>query len=219
LSENIYKKSEKHEPQQTVLIVDTSPLSCRMFNSLFNSLFGKTKDSNCVDDTRDLSGENDQTRTSEDFEGNVTAILLDDDKEWLLVEKETIEDSNSIEKTPRNLQLVPFKNILSHLGSISEHDENNFLSANLPTLYPSSLDDSWFLTPPECFSSVSSIQLESSPLENLLIEHPSMSVYYNFHRRASAALKNGETIEDLVVIELPQNDVEEEPTDKVKVHR
>ena len=171
-----------------------------------------------MDDNRDLNGENDQTRLPEDFDGHVTAILLDDDdKEWLLVEKDTGENSNSIEKSPRNLQLVPFKNIFPHLGSISEHDENNFLSANLPTLYPSSLDDSWFLTPPECFSSVSSIQLESSPLENLLIEHPSMSVYYNFHRRASAALKNGETIEDLVVIELPQNDVEEEPTDKVRV--
>lgn len=172
-----------------------------------------------MDETRDSSEENDQARLPEDFDGHVTAILLDDDKEWLLVEKETPEDSNSIAETPKNLQLVPFKSILSHLGSISEHDENNFLSANLPTLYPSSLDDSWFLTPPECFSSVSSIQLESSPLENLLIEHPSMSVYYNFHRRHSTVQRNvgGGAIEDLVVIELPQNDVEEEPTDKVNV--
>lgn len=42
-----------------------------------------------------------------------------------------------------------------------------------------SLQESWFVTPPPCFTGSSSlpILLETSPLENLLIEHPSMSVY------------------------------------------
>ncbi|XP_076263333.1 tumor protein p53 inducible nuclear protein [Rhynchophorus ferrugineus] len=40
------------------------------------------------------------------------------------------------------------------------------------------MDESWFITPPPCFSSQSGpVQLRTSPLENLLIEHPSMSVY------------------------------------------
>ncbi|CAL8359204.1 unnamed protein product [Arctogadus glacialis] len=41
------------------------------------------------------------------------------------------------------------------------------------------LEESWFVTPPPCFTGRGSknIQLETSPLENLLIEHPSMSVY------------------------------------------
>ncbi|KAM9783072.1 tumor protein p53-inducible nuclear protein 1 [Neosynchiropus ocellatus] len=41
-----------------------------------------------------------------------------------------------------------------------------------------SMEESWFVTPPPCFTGFSGhVGLESSPLENLLIEHPSMSVY------------------------------------------
>ncbi|XP_033209611.1 tumor protein p53-inducible nuclear protein 2 [Belonocnema kinseyi] len=41
----------------------------------------------------------------------------------------------------------------------------------------SSLDESWYVTPPACFTRASPVHLETSPLEDLLIEHPSMSVY------------------------------------------
>jgi DOR family len=190
-----------------------------MFNSLFNSLFGKTNentDLNTSDDNKS-SQESDQKFCVKEIDGNVTAIFLEEDKDWLFVEREVDgEDSNSIAKSPNNLQLVPFQSILSRLESISEYDDNSYLSANLPSLYPSSMDDSWFLTPPECFSSVSSIQLESSPLENLLIEHPSMSVYYNFRRGYNNAVANHDSvIDDLVVLELSQNDIFEEQTEKV----
>lgn len=40
-----------------------------------------------------------------------------------------------------------------------------------------SLEESWFVTPPACFTRSQPLPLEPSPLENLLIEHPSMSVY------------------------------------------
>ncbi|KAG7469985.1 hypothetical protein MATL_G00134660 [Megalops atlanticus] len=42
-----------------------------------------------------------------------------------------------------------------------------------------SLEESWFITRPPCFtaSGQAPVLLETSPLENLLIEHPSMSVY------------------------------------------
>ncbi|KAL4617103.1 tumor protein p53-inducible nuclear protein 1-like [Arapaima gigas] len=41
------------------------------------------------------------------------------------------------------------------------------------------LEGSWFITPPPCFTAGGRgpMVLETSPLENLLIEHPSMSVY------------------------------------------
>jgi hypothetical protein len=205
---------EKYKHEQT--FDHRRSFSYRMFNSLFNSLFGKTKettDLNSCEDNRS-SQESDQTYSVKELGSNVTAVLLDDDKDWLFVEKEADEeDSPSVEKSPKNLQLVPFQSILSHLGSISENEENCFLSANLPSLYPSSMDDSWFLTPPECFSSVSSIQLESSPLENLLIEHPSMSVYCNF-RRGSLNIGKDKVIDDLVVLELSHKETEEEQTEK-----
>lgn len=43
------------------------------------------------------------------------------------------------------------------------------------------MDESWFVTPPACFTAegpgLGPARLQSSPLEDLLIEHPSMSVY------------------------------------------
>uniref|UniRef100_A0A1A9ZS21 ALMS motif domain-containing protein n=1 Tax=Glossina pallidipes TaxID=7398 RepID=A0A1A9ZS21_GLOPL len=41
------------------------------------------------------------------------------------------------------------------------------------------MDESWFVTPPPCFTSIGPINMETSPFENLLIEHPSMSVYHS----------------------------------------
>ncbi|KAK2825613.1 hypothetical protein Q7C36_019540 [Tachysurus vachellii] len=38
------------------------------------------------------------------------------------------------------------------------------------------LDESWFITPPPCFTAEGA-PAEASPMEDLLIEHPSMSVY------------------------------------------
>ncbi|XP_076757481.1 tumor protein p53 inducible nuclear protein [Xylocopa sonorina] len=39
------------------------------------------------------------------------------------------------------------------------------------------LEESWYLTPPACFTRAGPVNVETSPLEDLLIEHPSMSVY------------------------------------------
>ncbi|XP_066527184.1 tumor protein p53-inducible nuclear protein 2 isoform X2 [Hoplias malabaricus] len=39
-----------------------------------------------------------------------------------------------------------------------------------------SMDESWFVTPPPCFTAEGAAA-EASPMEDLLIEHPSMSVY------------------------------------------
>uniref|UniRef100_A0A1A9W4T9 Uncharacterized protein n=1 Tax=Glossina brevipalpis TaxID=37001 RepID=A0A1A9W4T9_9MUSC len=41
------------------------------------------------------------------------------------------------------------------------------------------MEESWFVTPPPCFTSIGPINMETSPFENLLIEHPSMSVYHS----------------------------------------
>ncbi|XP_041060811.1 tumor protein p53-inducible nuclear protein 2 isoform X1 [Carcharodon carcharias] len=52
-------------------------------------------------------------------------------------------------------------------------------SSSPPQSLPCTLEESWFVTPPPCFTAEGQdeVQVESSPLENLLIEHPSMSVY------------------------------------------
>ncbi|XP_040900514.1 LOW QUALITY PROTEIN: tumor protein p53-inducible nuclear protein 1 [Toxotes jaculatrix] len=63
-------------------------------------------------------------------------------------------------------------------GGAEEEDEEEEESGFL-RLDACSLEESWFVTPPPCFTGRSSqpVLLETSPLENLLIEHPSMSVY------------------------------------------
>lgn len=59
-----------------------------------------------------------------------------------------------------------------------EEEEAGFLCLDV-----ASMEESWFVTPPPCFTGYSGqhVRLEPSPLENLLIEHPSMSVYVH-HR-------------------------------------
>ncbi|XP_033836671.1 tumor protein p53-inducible nuclear protein 1 [Periophthalmus magnuspinnatus] len=56
-------------------------------------------------------------------------------------------------------------------------DRDSDLDSDFLRLEPGSLEESWFVTPPACFTRAQPLPLEPSPLENLLIEHPSMSVY------------------------------------------
>ncbi|XP_066538641.1 tumor protein p53-inducible nuclear protein 1 isoform X2 [Hoplias malabaricus] len=65
----------------------------------------------------------------------------------------------------------------SSLDSAADTDpeDGGFLRLNTEC----GLEESWFITPPPCFTAGgrAPVLLETSPLENLLIEHPSMSVY------------------------------------------
>ncbi|XP_055913564.1 tumor protein p53-inducible nuclear protein 1 [Eupeodes corollae] len=69
----------------------------------------------------------------------------------------------------------------------SSADCNNgtVITTNLPTHM--SMEESWFLTPPPCFTSTGPVNMETSPFENLLIEHPSMSVYHSIRSAQEAA--------------------------------
>lgn len=60
-----------------------------------------------------------------------------------------------------------------------DDDDENDEEGGFLRLDACSMEESWFVTPPPCFTGRGSqpVLLETSPLENLLIEHPSMSVY------------------------------------------
>lgn len=64
-------------------------------------------------------------------------------------------------------------------GGPEEEEEDEEGEEGFLQLEACSLEESWFVTPPPCFTGRGSkpLPLETSPLENLLIEHPSMSVY------------------------------------------
>ena len=55
---------------------------------------------------------------------------------------------------------------------------------------PNLLEESWYVTPPPCFEGsggrVAARLLETNPMEDLLIEHPSMSVYGPRTRRQAS---------------------------------
>uniref|UniRef100_A0A3B3ZU16 Uncharacterized protein n=1 Tax=Periophthalmus magnuspinnatus TaxID=409849 RepID=A0A3B3ZU16_9GOBI len=68
-------------------------------------------------------------------------------------------------------------------------DRDSDLDSDFLRLEPGSLEESWFVTPPACFTRAQPLPLEPSPLENLLIEHPSMSVYLVLNALLSVSLR------------------------------
>ena len=75
------------------------------------------------------------------------------------------------------------------------------------------LEESWYVTPPSCFnaSQGDSLSLQTSPLENLLIEHPSMSVYGD-------PAEGWLAVEQSPAEETPQNDEPSETAVETRPH-
>ncbi|XP_073679269.1 tumor protein p53-inducible nuclear protein 2 isoform X2 [Garra rufa] len=75
---------------------------------------------------------------------------------------------------PNSICSPPDPTSFSHLESV----EVNVLLSERGSCSCSdcSMDESWFVTPPPCFTAEGATA-EASPMEDLLIEHPSMSVY------------------------------------------
>ena len=70
-------------------------------------------------------------------------------------------------------------------------------STPVHVIHPS-LGESWLVTPPPCFTAGGPAPqgMPTSPMENLLIEHPSMSVYGPRGRPHSAGQDSEESVED-----------------------
>ncbi|KAM4622445.1 tumor protein p53-inducible nuclear protein 2 [Discoglossus pictus] len=109
----------------------------------------------------------------DDIEEPKAFVSEEEDDGWLIID---IPDSFSLTSSGDELaqaqedSLVPCP--LSH--SLAER-----IGWSIPPHPPHSMDESWFVTPPPCFTAEgpSHSVVGSSPLEDLLIEHPSMSVY------------------------------------------
>ncbi|CAL8247554.1 unnamed protein product [Lota lota] len=154
-----------------------------MFQRFASALFGEDED-----DVSRLGGpgqsEEDEEEEDDDW------ILVD----YLGVDEEDIEEDLVIIPSPMATPTIRYASCTS-LNSMAdtdaeggpedddddddeeedeEEEEGGFLR-----LGACALEESWFVTPPPCFTGRGSknILLETSPLENLLIEHPSMSVY------------------------------------------
>jgi hypothetical protein len=166
-----------------------------MFNTLASYLFGGK---NNPDIDQDNNSKEASAVVQEESQASTSAILKeideslinlttvcseedDEDQDWLLVEKTPFdedeeEDKDSLSRTDSEseLPLVPVTNNYLHLIKKKDEDEHfhRVITSNLPNYFPNTMEESWFVTPPSCFTSQGPIQLETSPLENLLIEHP-----------------------------------------------
>lgn len=83
------------------------------------------------------------------------------------------EDEDIIEESPTDHPSV-FSCLPASLECLADTSDSCFLQFE-----PCPLEESWFITPPPCFTAggLTTLKVETSPMENLLIEHPSMSVY------------------------------------------
>lgn len=103
-----------------------------------------------------------------------------DEDDWVLVERNekltSATDAEDMTRVTLAISTCPS----SLPGSSKALSKSTLLEV------PCHLQESWYLTPPPSFISEGPVYMETSPLENLLIEHPSMSVYKHTQRRKSS---------------------------------
>jgi hypothetical protein len=135
--------------------------------------------------------ENDQNINNENLFNINDCVQTHVDDDWILIdvpfeekdkqnERNNYKEMQSIAANETTTYTVPQNNILDTLDAqqMIEKRENCQSEPNSPTPVQAMMEESWFVTPPPCFNSLSNpIIIETTPFENLLIEHPSMSVF------------------------------------------
>ncbi|XP_063816306.1 tumor protein p53-inducible nuclear protein 2 [Pseudophryne corroboree] len=100
-------------------------------------------------------------------------VSEEEDDGWLIID---IPDSYILASSGEDVAEGQVENVAS---SPLPHSLGERIGWSIPPHPPHSMDESWFVTPPPCFTAEGPghSAVGSSPLEDLLIEHPSMSVY------------------------------------------
>ncbi|XP_051879756.1 tumor protein p53-inducible nuclear protein 1 isoform X1 [Pristis pectinata] len=120
-------------------------------------------------------------------------ICEKEDDEWILVDYiDACTNCSKEESTGISRETFPNSTIFSPSTSSVELLGNCSDSCFLQ-LDSCALEESWFITPPPCFTAGghAPVQVETSPMENLLIEHPSMSVYTVHNVRSNLRESSG----------------------------
>ena len=97
-------------------------------------------------------------------------------------------------------------------NSTASQNDSSDSSSDISTLPDMACSgESWLVTPPPCFTAGgrSEERMEASPMENLLIEHPSMSVYSARGRNSSTGVESdvSGSSSDSVTVEKPTREV------------
>ena len=136
-----------------------------MLSSIANFFFGTSNSENS-----DLNKNCDNEESL-----NETFIKESDGDDWILV--------NHNEKLSNETQKKQLETLSKEKEKIENNkidEKNQSFSETLSNTNNNALEESWFITPPPCFTK--KFQVALSPIENILIEHPSTSV---FHRHFS----------------------------------
>lgn len=124
-------------------------------------------------------------------------ICEKEDDEWILVDYiDACTNCSGEDTTGMGLESFPDSAIFSSSSTSSIELLGNCSDPCFLQLASCPLEESWFITPPPCFTAGghAPIHVETSPLENLLIEHPSMSVYVAHNVRNNVS-ENGGSVE------------------------
>ncbi len=78
-------------------------------------------------------------------------------------------------------------------GQASDYADSDLSSVPENLAHPS-MEESWLVTPPACFT-LGVKTMQTSSMENLLIEHPSMSVYNHRGRPSSTGIESDQSRE------------------------
>ncbi|XP_064466630.1 tumor protein p53-inducible nuclear protein 2-like [Ornithodoros turicata] len=125
-----------------------------MFSGLASYFLAAEPESACLDD--------------------VTYQTLEAEDDWLLVE---VSGTSKRPPSPLPEEAHMIRDLAPVFVGVMETSQEYSRCELTPPASPCPMDGSWFVTPPPCFMAQQPVHLETSPLENLLIEHPSMSVY------------------------------------------
>lgn len=83
------------------------------------------------------------------------------------------QESDGTDESEESLDSFP---VMTRLSQV-EVEGDDWILINRTVEGATALEESWYVTPPACFTRAGPVNVETSPLEDLLIEHPSMSVY------------------------------------------
>ncbi|KAJ6663906.1 hypothetical protein lerEdw1_008860 [Lerista edwardsae] len=136
-----------------------------------------------VGEINNLPGQEPEFNEKEEEEW-ILVDFIDSCTNFSMVEEEVEEQEEEEEEDEEEDDVIPevssadhspvFSCLPTSLECLADASESCFIQFD-----SCPMEESWFITPPPCFTAggLTTIKVETSPLENLLIEHPSMSVY------------------------------------------
>eukprot|EP00079_Xenopus_tropicalis_P008459 XP_002931577.1 PREDICTED: tumor protein p53-inducible nuclear protein 1 [Xenopus tropicalis] len=127
-----------------------------------------------------------------------TKLSEKEDDEWILVDFiAQVDPGSRVSEEAATFEVISHSDetsVLPHVSNTFERlgttSDSCFIHFNLCPM-----EESWFVTPPPCFTAgeLTSMAVKTSPMENLLIEHPSMSVYavHNMCHKPETSCESG----------------------------